>query len=125
MFSSAADVRQYTQIKPRDVGFEEVEELDAWIEDRLVEIADYIEVYCDRTWEPDEVPSGIHGAAREMARNMLMLMVSSRETPVVRIDDWNVRIANPEILTSEIRRVLRLFRRKPRLRLFRVGGLPE
>lgn len=125
MYSTADDVRHYSQVKPKDLGFDDVPALDDWIEDRLVEIADYIDEYCGRTWEPEEAPKGIHGIAREMARNVVSLSVTSRETPVVRVDDWRVRMVEPEILTDSIRRALRLYRKKPTIRLLRLGGVTE
>ena len=125
MYSSAADVRQYSQIKPTDLGFATVQELDSWIEERLVEISDMIDEYCEHSWAVNEVPSGVHGIAREMGRNVVSLSVTSRETPVVRVDEWRVRMVEPEILTAAIRRALRLYRKKPTIRMTRVRSAKE
>lgn len=125
MYSSAADVRQYSQIAPGDLGFESEQDLDTWIEARLVEISDMIDEYCERSWTPEEAPKGIHGIAREMGRNVVSLSVTSRETPVVRVDDWRVRMVEPEILTTAIRRALRLYRKKPLIRMKRLRSAKE
>lgn len=114
-FTTPVDVRQYTGIKPADLGFADVTELDAWLSARLVEIDDLINVYvfgvyATDIWSEGEQPAGVSAIALDMARNTVMLMVVSRETPIVFMGDMKARIMEPDIFTESVRTALDIYK---------------
>lgn len=131
-YTTTAAVIESSGIRPADLGFDTDPELEAFIDARLLEIDDLINAYTGRNFADEvtagtitSVPAGVVGVARDMGRNAVAVAVASRQTPIVRVDEWEVRIADPRIFTPAHKEALNLYREKSPIIMFRVGGLPE
>lgn len=139
-YSSVEDVLNYTGIRPADLGFKDdkddggdpedsgfrktaEDKLAAFIEARLIEIKDMIDRDRNRDYHAEiNVPPGIHHIALRIMKNLMGHAVMSRSTPIVRVDDFTIRMVEDQVFTPAIKRDLRTYPAKPRLRMFRVSG---
>ncbi len=123
-YSSAADVIQFTGVQPEDIGASNKAELETWITARLEEIKDIIDQDRGRDYHAEgAVPKGIDHIALRIAGNLIGHAVMRRETPIVRIDDFTIRMIEDQVLTEAIQADLSRFPRKIRIKPFRVGGV--
>lgn len=128
-YSDAAALRHSTGVQHGDLGFDTDAALDGWLDDRLDEVTSFINAYTRRDFEDTdeypEVPAGISGIARDMGRNLVAVAIAARQSPIVRIDDWTVQIAAPEIFSAKHRKALDLYRKPNTFIMFRVGAASE
>ena len=123
-YSTPEDVISYTGIKPKDLGFGEEDEdgLKALIEVWLTQIKSLIDADRNRNYLVEgTVPAGIDNIALRMAANLVAIAVVRRDTPIVRVDDFNIQIVRDEIFTEPIQKDLSRFPAKPRFRFLRVN----
>lgn len=63
-----------------------------------------------------QIPEGIHNIALRMCANMVKLAYANRQSPLVRIDEYNAQLLTDEIFTDELKKELRQYPKK-----FNVG----
>jgi hypothetical protein len=122
-YSSADDVIRRVGVKPGDLGWDPEEsgadeDLAEFIEGLLTETADllnrkmgrdYLALYDAGTIE--EIPPGINGIAADVAADSLRTMIVTRQTPIVRIDDFAVATLRARVFSEDILDRLRLYGR--------------
>lgn len=115
-YGDKAEVETLTGVKPDDLGLADQAALDTWLNARLDEVTDWINEYTKRDFEQEvidleiaEVPVGINAVANHMCRNIVAIALASRQSPIVRVDDWKVSIADPEVFTDSAKRTLSMY----------------
>lgn len=125
-YITAADVRTATGVQFDDLGFPTDTELDDWLDARIAEIANQIDVYCNVTFgTPGPPPLGINAVALLWARNLVAIALASRQSPLVRVDDWHVQIADPKVFTEDLMEQLDHYRAGLRIGMRRVRSVAE
>lgn len=111
-------------IGPEDLGFiddpDEVEEEDSgssdafgdFIIELLTEATDLMDRVMRRSYlTAARIPAGLNGIANDAVAESIRVMVQSRQSPVVRIDDFAVSTISARLLTPEVMRRLRYYAR--------------
>jgi len=131
-YSSADEVVRATGVQAEDLGFANNYELKQWLNDRLVEIKSLIDADRNRDYhaevkrgERDQVPPGIEGIALRMAGNLVAHIIARQQTPVIRVDDWQVRVAEDQVFTNAIKKDLQRFPAGRRFRFHVLGSSRE
>lgn len=125
-YSTVSDVQQHTGIRISDLGFDTDAELVTWVEGRLTEIKDLIDHDRNRDYTVDgSIPAGIHNIALRIMSNMVAMAVLRRETPIVRVDDFNIKMVEDRIFTTAIKDDLKRYPKKPAFRLMRARNQTE
>lgn len=126
-YSSPAEVIHFTGTRPEDLGLATVSELEILISSWLVAAKDLIDRDRNRDYHAEVaagrrtvVPPGIGNIAMRIVANMAALAVLRRETPVVKVGDYTIRMAEDDIFTGSIRKDLKLYPALPRIRMRRV-----
>ena len=109
-YSTPASVKTRTGIGPADLGLDDDAALDAFLEELLTEIADLMGRVMRTSYLLETVPAGLAGIASDAAADSVREMVATRQTPVVRIDDFAVRVIHSRILGPDMRERLKLYR---------------
>jgi len=71
------------------------------------------------------IPEGIHNIAMRACTNMVKLAYMNRESPVIRIDEWNTKLVEDKILTDSLKKELSLYYKKPEFSFNRVVGMVD
>ncbi len=117
MYGSVANVRTITSIRPSDVGFDTSAELDAWLTEKMDEIAESIERDRNRTdFAANNWELIIDGIADRWGASFVRFVMANRDSPIVRVDDFNVEMLEDnvpgEVIWAELRRIPRLITRR-------------
>ncbi len=114
MYGSVEQVKELTGLRDNHLGLEDEAALDAAITTWLEAATDYIKQSRGRAFEEETggVPDGINLIANRIAANVGMMCVMRRQTPVVRVDEFAIRMADPQVLTEDIIHDLSLYGRK-------------
>lgn len=116
-YGTPGSVIDRTGIRPTDLGVDDDAELTGILEGWLREIRSIIDHDRRRDFleeadgNLDDVPNLVHGVANRMAANMVALTVLRRETPIVTINSFTVKMVEDRVLTEDIRRDLALIQR--------------
>jgi hypothetical protein len=111
-YGTAAAVVLRTGVKPDDLGLEDDAALTSAIEDLLGEATDLMNRHIRRAtdWNDEaDIPTGLHGIANDIVSSTLREMVATRQTPVVRVDDFAVRTLSTRVFTPDMLKRLRLY----------------
>lgn len=120
-YSSAQEVIAYTGLRPDTLRCDSDAALENLLESWLVQIKSLIDADRGRTFDTD-TPAGIHNIAMRICSNMVALMQHRAQSPIIRVDDFTVRMVSDEIFTASIRRDLMRFPHRSRLSMIRVGA---
>lgn len=109
-YSSADEVIARTGVQPGDLGQATDETLATFLEALLDEVTDLINRRIGRSYlAEDPIPPGLVGIAADVAADSIRTMVATRQTPVVRIDDFAVTVLRSRVFSSDVRDRLRLY----------------
>lgn len=109
-YGTAASVKTRTGVSAEDIGLDSDDELDTFLDGLLDETTDLM----DRSMRtslltPDPVPAGLNAIANDIAADSLRTMVATRQTPVVRIDDFAIRTITTRVLSADVKERLALY----------------
>lgn len=136
-YSSPQKVIDYTGVTPADLGLRDDEESgEGWqsayeklfdiIGEWLEEVTDLINQDRNRDYRLEEtIPPGIHNIAKRMVANMVAQAVLRRDTPLVKIDDFNVQMVEDKIFTDAIKADLSRYPAKAKFKITRVRSNSE
>lgn len=107
MYSTAAEVIAFSGITKEDFRLDTDDELVTLLETYLVQCSDFIDKDRKQTFDP--VPEGIDNIAMRMCSNMVGQMVLRRDSPIVKVDDFNTQLASSEVFTKDLKADLKLY----------------
>lgn len=127
-YGSITNVINYTSITPRDLDFDEDDaghkKIKELIETWLVAAKDFIDTNRNRDYheevrkgDRDEVPAGIENIAERIVANMVAQAKLRRNTSIVNMDDYEVKIINDAVITPAIRKDLKEYPKRARFRI--------
>ncbi|HSV93929.1 MAG TPA: hypothetical protein VLH81_12675 [Desulfobacterales bacterium] len=112
-YSSAQAVRDRTGVRPGDLGQASDAALTTFLEGLLLEVTDLIDRKLNKSYlATSPIPPALAGIAADIAADALRTMVATRQTPIVRIDDFAVRVIRSAMLSPDVNARLRLFGRR-------------
>lgn len=113
-YGSASSVKTRTGVAPEDLGLDSEEDLDVFLNELLDEITDLFDRRMKKSYLAEaSTPRGLDGIANDAAADSLRTMVATRQTPVVRIDDFAVRTIQTRVFSPDI---------LSRLKIYATGG---
>ncbi len=121
-YSSPETVINYTGVHPEDLGLDDQAELEDTIRGWLVDIKDLIDQDRNRDFHKEvengrweKVPPAIDSIALKMASNMVAQAITRRDTPIIKIGEYAVRMVEDKVFTSNIKDELKRFPYKPEI----------
>jgi len=131
-YGTVESVLLYTGVKPADFGLTSTtggdtaeQKLISLITGWLKEATDIIDRIIGGSYlDSDNVPPGLHNIAVRIVANMCAQAILRRETPVIRIGEFAVRMTDDTIVTPSIKRDLSRYTKRIPLRSF-VPNLQE
>ena len=115
-FSTAADVLTRTGAEPDDLNLEDGEALQTFIEKLLVEASDIVTRKLGRDYLAllnrgviTEIPAGLDGIVADVCADSMRTMLATRQSAVVRIDEFAVATLRSKMLSPDVLDRLRLY----------------
>ncbi len=112
-YITAAELKQYTGLTYSDLSFDDDPAYDAWLDERILELSDAINVYTHEDWAAREdadaekpVPGIVKLSIFEQGREFLVGAVAARQSATVDVSDWDVDSMTANILSDATEAVL-------------------
>ena len=68
-----------------------------------------IETYCHRTYTPSDVPGAVQNVLLRLVSNMCTLAIQRRDSPIIKVNDWNITTLSSDIFSDDLKEDLRPF----------------
>jgi hypothetical protein len=115
-YSTPDAVIERTGIVPKDLGLADDDALETFLEGLLTQMSDLLNRAMNRDYlallaaaSIDAIPAGLTGIASDVAADALRTMVATRQTPIVRIDDFAVTTLRARVFSDDVKARLRLY----------------
>lgn len=113
-YTTVEEVQQLTGIKPSQLHLpksdESEEELAKILTNWITQAEDLINKYCNNPDIIENPPSSVCNVCLRLVSNMVAFAIARRDTPVIKVDDWNVQMLSSEIFSQDLKQDLYPFK---------------
>lgn len=95
--------KQFNLDKPDETGLHNM--LCDWIR----QCQSLIETYTHRTYTDETVSPALQNILLRLVSNMCTLAIQRRDTPIIKVNDWNIQTVPSDIFTDDLKEDLRPF----------------
>jgi hypothetical protein len=122
-YGSVATVKQETGIKYTDLKLDSEAALTALMERWMTGITDAIDRFINQVYNRETAPAGLIRIAEMAAADLCGIAIQRRDTPIVRVDDFNIKMVESQLLTTARKADLQLYaeKRRPTINIFRIN----
>ena len=96
------DVKKFTGVKPKHLKLKEEDELDDVLTEWILQSQDMITSYTHNDFK-NGVPPAVRNICLRLTRNMVMLSIASRDTPITQPNEWTVQILDSKIFSQDLK----------------------
>lgn len=107
-YCTPEELRQFTGASPENFRLEKTDEegllslLQTWIN----QSKGLIDSFCHQNFDT-ETPPAISNVCLRLASNMVALAVSRRDTPLIKVNDWSIKISSSNVFSEDLKADLR------------------
>ena len=98
-------------LKPKQFNLDKTDEtgLHNMLCDWIRQCQSLIETYTHRTYEDSTVSPAVQNSLLRLVSNMCTLAIQRRDTPIIKVNDWNIQTVPSDIFTDDLKEDLRPF----------------
>lgn len=104
---SAADVIQFTGVKPKTFRFEkdDTNGLSRLLEKWIRQSESLICTYCNYDFDKQEedIPEAVQNVCLRLTANMVALAQARKDTPLIKVNDWSIQTVSSDIFTEDLK----------------------
>lgn len=110
MMVDVDDVIRLVGARPQDLRFEkdDTTSLNSLLEDWISQCEDLIKQYCNNKFE-GSVPESVKNVCLRMVRNMWILAIQTRDSPIIKVNDWTINTGDIDIFNDALKEDLAPF----------------
>jgi hypothetical protein len=111
MWISVENVIDFTGLKPQHLNLEkgDTPALEEIVEEWINQAQDLINVYTNRNYTDENVRPAVQNICLRLVRNMVSLAIQSRDSPIIKVNDWTIATVPADIFTDELKDDLKPF----------------
>ena len=112
LYCTVEDVKRITGVTPENYGLKENEnkKLDDILNDWISMSTSVINRYVGYTFKKREVPPDVKLVCTILTSNIISFAQSRQETPIIRKDDWSMKLLDADFFTDELKSLLDPFK---------------
>ena len=81
---------------------DDTEKMEGLVEEYISQCEDMIKQYTNNKFK-EEVPLTVQNVCLRLVSNMITFIIQRRDTPIIKVNDWNITTVNSEIFTSDLK----------------------
>ena len=111
LWITTTNVINFQSLKPQQFGLQKNDAtglnnlLSTWI----VQCQDLINTYCHREYTSSTVPPAVQNVLLRLVSNMVTLSIQRRDSPIIKVNDWNVQTLSSDIFSDDLKDDLKPF----------------
>ena len=111
MWIEADKVITFQGLKPKTLNLDKDDTagLETMVSDWINQCQSLIEQYIHRTYTDDMVPGAVQNILLRLTSNMVTLAIQRRDSPIIKVNDWNIQTIPSDIFTDDLKHDLKPF----------------
>ena len=111
MWIEADKVITFQGLKPKTLNLdkEDTTGLETMVSDWISQCQSLIETHINRTYTDDNVPAAVQNVLLRLTSNMVTLAIQRRDSPIIKVNDWNIQTISSDIFSDDLKHDLRPF----------------
>ena len=111
MWIEADKVITFQGLKPKTLNLdkEDTAGLETMVSDWISQCQSLIETHINRTYTDDNVPAAVQNVLLRLTSNMVTLAIQRRDSPIIKVNDWNIQTISSDIFSDDLKHDLRPF----------------
>ena len=124
-YCTAEDVIAYSGVTPADLQQSDMTALKNLLNGWIAETTGIIDKYVNQSWQIGSEPQEISNACFRMVANMVGLAIQRRKSPVVQTGEFNVKLVQDQVMSDDVKELLKQHRKSGSPLLAIGSTLPE
>ena len=110
MMVEVDEVIRLVGARPQDLRFEKDDKasLENCIQEWILQCEDLIKQYCNNKFT-GQVPLAVKNVCLRMVRNMWILAIQTRDSPIIKVNDWTINTGDIDIFNETLKAELAPF----------------
>ena len=111
LWITTTSVINFHGLKPKQFNLQKTDTtgLNNLLCDYIRQCQSLIETYCHRTYTPSDVPGAVQNILLRLVSNMVTLAIQRRDSPIIKVNDWNIQTLSSDIFTDDLKEDLHPF----------------
>lgn len=111
MWINTTQIINFTGLKPKQFNLEKTDDtgLDDMLQEWILQCQSLIETYTHRSYSDSDVPPAVQNICLRLVSNMCTLAIQRRDTPIIKVNDWNIQTVPSDIFTDDLKEDLKPF----------------
>jgi hypothetical protein len=111
MWISVDDVINFHGLKPKHLNLDkdDTAKLESIVSDWIIQSQDLINTYTNRNYTDETVRPAVQNVCLRLTRNMVNLAIQSRDSPIIKVNDWTIQTIPDDIFTEKLKEDLKPF----------------
>lgn len=111
LWITTTNVINFQSLKPQQFGLQKTDAtglgslLGTWIS----QCQDLINTYTHREYTSESVPPAVQNVLLRLVSNMVTLSIQRRDSPIIKVNDWNVQTLSSDIFSDDLKEDLKPF----------------
>ena len=111
LWITTTSVVNFHGLKPKQFNLEKTDDngLDEIISEWIIQGQSLINTYCHRNYTSTSITPAIQNVLLRLVSNMCTLAIQRRDTPIIKVNDWNIQTVPSDIFTDDLKEDLKPF----------------
>ena len=111
LWITTTNIINFQSLKPQQFGLQKTDAtgLTNLLSDWISQCQDMINTYCHRTYTSATVPPAVQNVLLRLVSNMVTLSIQRRDSPIIKVNDWNIQTIPSNIFTDDLKDDLKPF----------------
>ena len=105
LWITTTNVINFQSLKPQQFGLQKTDAtgLAALLSGWIVQCQDLINTYTHRSYTSTDVPPAVQNVLLRLVSNMVTLSIQRRDSPIIKVNDWNVQTLSSDIFSDDLK----------------------
>lgn len=105
LWITTTNVINFQSLKPSQFGLQKTDttNLNSLLSSWIVQCQDLINTYTHRDYTSSSVPPAVQNVLLRLVSNMVTLSIQRRDSPIIKVNDWNVQTLSSDIFSDDLK----------------------
>ena len=111
LWITTTNIINFQSLKPQQFGLQKTDTngLNSLLSSWIVQCQDLINTYTHRQYTSVTVPPAVQNVLLRLVSNMVTLSIQRRDSPIIKVNDWNIQTLSSDIFTDDLKEDLSLY----------------
>ena len=111
LWITTTNVINFQSLKPQQFGLQKTDTtgLNSLLSDWISQCQDMINTYCHRSYTSATCPGAVQNVLLRLVSNMVTLSIQRRDSPIIKVNDWNIQTLSSDIFSDDLKDDLKPF----------------